>query len=232
MLDFGRFSWLSFDCYGTLIDWESGILKTLRALLAAHQKTAGDAEILALYAHLESAAERGVFRPYRQVLTEVVCGFGREFGFEPAEEKQASLAESLGDWRPFPDTVAALGRLKGRYRLAIISNVDDDLFAATARHLQVPLDAVITAQQAMSYKPSRRNFELALERMGVGPKKVLHVAQSLFHDVATARSLGMATVWVNRASRAMPGRGATPAATAQPDLEVPDLATLAQLAAS
>ena len=137
MLDFSQYEVISFDCYGTLIDWERGIFSALRPILAAHGKNIADAELLKLYSELEAEAEQGEFRPYREVLEAVVRGFGKRLGFEPTSAQARSLPESLADWRPFPDTVAALRSLKARYRLAIISNVDDDLFAATARRLEV-----------------------------------------------------------------------------------------------
>ena len=230
MLSFSRFRWLTFDCYGTLIDWESGILAALKPLLAAHEKSLSDDELLELYAELESKAESGEFLPYRRVLEEVVCGIGERLGFTPDEQEESTLAESLPHWPPFPDTVAALQRLATRYKLAVISNVDDDLFAQTARLLQVPFAEVITAQQAGSYKPSVSNFRLALQRLQANPDEVLHVAQSLYHDILPARVVGLATVWVNRRA-GRTGPGATPVATAQPDLEVPDLKSLAALAA-
>jgi 2-haloacid dehalogenase len=228
VLDFARFQVLTFDCYGTLIDWETGILSTLRPLVAAHGKTVSDFELLNLYSELESEAERGEFRTYREVLQSVVRGFGERLGFNPTEPEVRSLPDSLASWPPFPDTVAALRELKRRYRLAIMSNVDDDLFAPTARCLDVAFDEVITAQQAGAYKPSLKIFQLAQRRLGVDAAQWLHVGQSIYHDVIPAKSLGIATVWVNRPSP-RPGAGAAKAASGQPDLEVPDLKTLAQL---
>jgi 2-haloacid dehalogenase len=229
MLDFTRFQVLTFDCYGTLIDWETGIFGALRPILTAHRRTVTGAELLELYSELESQAEQGEFRPYREVLQSVVRGFGERLGFVPSESEVRSLPESLANWLPFPDTVVALRKLKSRYQLAITSNVDDDLFAATAPRLEVQFDHVITAQQARAYKPSLRVFELAQERIGVKPDQWLHVAQSVYHDVVPAKSLGIATVWVNRPSP-RPGAGAAKAASAQPDLEVSSLKALADLA--
>jgi 2-haloacid dehalogenase len=159
----------------------------------------------------------------------VVQGFGRRLGFVASEAERRALPESMANWQPFPDTVAALQRLKTRYSLNIISNVDDDLFAASARRLQVQFDQVTTAQQAHSYKPSSNNFLLALQKIGIPREEVLHVGQSIYHDVVPAQELGLATVWVNRRSPC-PGAGATKPAEAKPDLEVPDLKTLADLA--
>lgn len=228
MLNFAQFRLLSFDCYGTLIDWETGIFSALRPVLAAHGKTISDAELLRLYSELESDAERGDFRPYREVLQSVVRGLGQRLAFSPTDAEINALPDSLPHWSPFPDTVAALRKLKARYQLAVISNVDDNLFAHTARRLGVPIDYLITAQQARAYKPSLEMFRLAQQRTGVSPAQWLHVAQSIYHDVIPARSLGIATVWVNRPSP-RPGSGAAKAASAQPDLDVPDLKTLAQL---
>src|SRR5436305_1533896 len=131
MLDFTRFEILTFDCYGTLINWEAGLLPALHRILSAHGKNLEDATVLKLYGEFEHLAEQGDFHPYRQVLESVVRRFGASLGFTPTDEECASLPNSLAEWNPWPDTVEALRRLKSRYRLAIISNVDDDLFAAT-----------------------------------------------------------------------------------------------------
>jgi len=228
MLNFDQFRLLTFDCYGTLIDWEMGIFSALRPILAAHGKTISDYELLRLYSEFESEAEQGEFHPYRQVLESVVRRFGQGLGFTPTESQVRSLPDSLSNWLPFPDTVTALGKLKRRYQLAVISNVDDDLFASTAPRLGVRFDYVITAQQARAYKPSLQIFKLAQQRTGVIPSQWLHVGQSIYHDVIPAQSLGIKTVWVNRPSP-RPGAGAARSASARPDLEVPDLKSLAQL---
>ncbi|TMC52227.1 MAG: haloacid dehalogenase type II [Chloroflexi bacterium] len=229
MLNFEDFAVLTFDCYGTLIDWESGLWQALRPILANHQVSLSAERALELYGELESEAERGAYRAYRDVLRTVLEGIGARLGFAPTPLELAHFSESVKDWPAFPDSPAALVALKQKYRLAIISNIDDDLFAASAPRLQAPFDWVITAQQARSYKPALNNFRLALERIGLPREKILHVAQSLYHDIAPARSLGLATVWVNR-RHDKPGPGATPLAQARPDLEVPDLSTLAAFA--
>jgi 2-haloacid dehalogenase len=219
---------LTFDCYGTLIDWESGILRALRPIVAAHrQQVPSDDDLLGLYAAIEREVESGPYRTYREVLQQVVRNVGARLSFTPTSIEALLLAESVKDWLPFPDTVDALRRLASRYRLVILSNVDDDLFAATARRLQTKFADVITAQQARSYKPSLNNFRLAFQRIGVPAAQVLHVAESLYHDIAPARQLGLANVWVNRRA----GRKASASGTAAvtPDLEVPDLKTLADL---
>jgi 2-haloacid dehalogenase len=229
MLDFSRFRLLTFDCYGTLIDWETGIFGALRPILKTHGKSLSDASLLELYSELEAQAEQGDFRPYREVLQTVVRGFGERLGFQATEAEIHSLPESLPAWPAFSDTAASLRRLKTRFQLAIMSNVDDDLFARTAPKLGVSFDFVVTAQQARAYKPSLRVFELAQARTGISPDRWLHVGQSIFHDMLPAKSLGVATVWVNRASPRSEA-GAAKAAVGRPDLEVPDLKTLAEFA--
>jgi 2-haloacid dehalogenase len=228
---FSRFNAISFDCYGTLIDWEAGILPALRGVLGRHGKSLGDGPILELYGELEAEAESGAYQSYRKVLQEVVRGFGERLGFNPNPEDVLSLDESVPVWPAFPDTVTALRELKKRFRLAVISNIDDDLFQETRKILGVEFDAVVTAERAKSYKPSIHNFELALSALAVAPGNLLHVGQSIYHDVLPAQSLGISTVWVNRKS-ARPGVGAVRAAAGKPDLEVPDMATLARLAAT
>ena len=229
MLDFSRFEFLTFDCYGTLIDWENGILPVLRRILAGNGKTADDATLLRLYGDFEQRAEAGSYQCYRQVLASVIAQFGNEFGFAPTPEESASLAASLPAWKPWPDTVSALQLLKTRFRLAILSNIDDDLFASTRPQLGIDFDAVITAQQARAYKPSLKIFELALNGIETPAHRVLHVGQSIYHDVIPAQSLGLATVWVNRPS-ARPGVGAVKAADATPDVTVSSLEELADMA--
>jgi 2-haloacid dehalogenase len=230
-MDFSRFECLTFDCYGTLVDWESGILASLRPVLRAHGLYRSDDGILALYAELESAAERGAFKRYREVLREVMRGFGVRLGFQTTDQEIDSLPNSVATWPPFPDTVAALHKLKQRFRLAIVSNVDDELFAGSASRLKVPFDFVITAQQVGSYKPSLNNFNRALERIGLPRERVCHVAQSLYHDIAPARQLGLTTVWINR-RHGRSGSGATPNQpnAPRPDAEFPDLASFAAAA--
>ena len=228
MLDYSRFEILTFDCYGTLINWEAGMLPVLHRILIAHGKTLDDATLLKLYGDFEQQAE-AQYQPYRDVLGSVVREFGDEFGFIPTRAEVHSLAASLPTWKPWPDTVEALRRLKTRFRLAILSNVDDDLFAATRPQLGVEFDAVITAQQAQAYKPSMKIFELALSRINAPAHRVLHVGQSIFHDVVPAQALGLATVWVNRPS-ARPGVGAVKSASARPDLTVSSLEELAGMA--
>ncbi|MCU1302850.1 MAG: haloacid dehalogenase, type [Candidatus Sulfotelmatobacter sp.] len=230
MLDFSRFEILTFDCYGTLINWEQGILQSIHRILAAHGKDSDDATILQLYGDFEASAEQGVYRSYREVLQSVVGHFGEHFGFAPTNDEIRSLPESIPNWKPWPDTRDALRSLHERFRLAIISNVDDDLFARTQPQLGVKFDQIITAQQAKAYKPSLKIFHLALSRVGVPAHRILHIGQSIYHDVIPAKSLGLATVWVNRPSPRT-GVGAVKAAQGHPDLQVSGLAEIVSFAA-
>lgn len=229
MFDFTRYEILTFDCYGTLINWEAGLLPALQRILAGHQKEIDDAILLKLYGDFEQRAEEGNYQSYKEVLASVVRQFGDELGFTPTKEETHSLADSLPTWKPWPDTVAALRQLKERYRLAVLSNIDDNLFAATRPQLGVDFDEVITAQQARAYKPSLKIFELALSRINAPAHRVLHLGQSIYHDVVPAQALGLATVWVNRPS-ARPGVGAVKPANATPDLTVTSLEELAAAA--
>lgn len=229
MLDFSRFDTITFDCYGTLINWEDGILRCLRGILVAHDKDIDDATVLKFYGDFEARAEQGEYCCYRDVLSFVVSQFGEKFEFFPTDDELQSLPESLPTWKPWPDTVEALRELQKRFRLSIISNVDDDLFAATQPQLGVKFEEIATAQQAKAYKPSLKIFELALSRIGIPAHRVLHVGQSIYHDVLPAQSLGLATVWVNRRSKRT-GVGAVKAAEGEPDLEVSSLMELASAA--
>jgi 2-haloacid dehalogenase len=228
-MDFSHKRVLTFDCYGTLIDWESGILATVRPVLRAHNVEAADDHVLELFGELESAAQAGPYCRYAALLETVMDGLGQRLGFVATAADMAALANSVGDWPAFADSAEALAALKRHFKLAIISNIDDELFAASNRRLGVEFDWIITAQQARSYKPSLNNFRLAMARIGLPPEQWVHVAQSLYHDHVPAKSLGLDTVWINRRV-GKSGPGATPPASAQPDLEVPEMRTFAELA--
>lgn len=228
MIEFDNYEVLTFDCYGTLIDWESGILAAIRPILSVHNVNLSNEQILEIFAELETEQEKGEYLKYKEVLTRVVQNLGERLGFAPDSAELDFLANSLKNWQPFTDTVEALKELKKKFKLAVISNIDDDLFAFSANKLDVKFDWVITAEQVKSYKPSLNNFKLAIEIIGLPSEKILHVAQSIYHDIIPAQSLGLSTVWVNRRG-SKEGFGATPSASGQPDLEVPDLKTLVSM---
>jgi len=232
MLDFDRFSHISFDCYGTLIDWESGILAALVPLMARHGIEIDPRRLLEAYAFAEASAEQPdpesgrAHRSYRQVLASTTDALGNRLGFVPAEEERGLLADSLPDWPAFEDSVEALRRLGAGHELVVLSNTDRDLFAATQERLDTSFSAVITAQDLEVYKPSLRFFEMAEERLGVPRTRWLHVAQSCYHDIAPAKALGWTTVHIDR-RRGQEGTGATPARSAEPDLRCTSLLELA-----
>ena len=226
MLDFDRFEWISLDCYGTLVDWETGISTAVGEVLESHGVCRSRAEVLALFAEVEPRVQDSQdYLEYRSVLGRVMAAIGAELGLDCTESELGCLADTLPDWPVFPDVVDALNALKTRCRLAVISNVDDDLFAGTAEALGVEFKVVVTAQQVRSYKPSLRNFDTARARMAVGGDRWLHVAESLYHDIGPANQLGISSVWVNRANRG----GGTRITEAVPDLVVPNLAARARM---
>jgi 2-haloacid dehalogenase len=210
---------LTFDCYGTLIDWETGAIETLRPLLLKRQIALSDDEIVTSFQDIDAALCEQPYRPYRAVLADVVEEFGRRFGFSVGAADRELLAESVASWKPFPDTVDTLRALGGRYRMGIISNIDDDLIATTLKQLGVKFDLVVTAEQTRCYKPSSAIFEEALRRLAVEPRHIAHVAEGVT-EIPPAKQLGCATIWVRRH-----GRSAR-LITELPDLEVPNLKSL------
>jgi 2-haloacid dehalogenase len=231
-LDFGAFDALTFDCYGTLIDWEAGILAGLRTALLPHGVDAADDELLETYAKAEASLEAGPYLRYREILARGGEAIASSRGTTLTAGEAAAFGGSVADWPAFPDSHDALARLKTRFRLGVLTNCDDDLFAASNRRLGVDFDWVVTAQQVGSYKPDERNFAALLERLasdGVAPERILHVAQSLYHDHAPAQRLGLRSVWIDR-RHGRAGAGATPPADARPDASFVSMADFAAAA--
>ena len=227
------FKVLTFDCYGTLIDWEKGILAALAGWRRRAGLTAGDEDILAAFAAIESPvqAENPKMR-YPDVLAEVHRRLGVRFGTPASEDKAHAFGASIGDWPPFTDTPGALAYLKAHYRLVILSNVDRASFARSNARLGVAFDAVYTAEDIGSYKPDARNFEYLIAGVkrdfGLEKPRILHVAQSLFHDHVPAKAFGLATCWVDRRSeRAGSGATAPPPKNITPDFRFTTLGALA-----
>jgi 2-haloalkanoic acid dehalogenase type II len=206
------FEVLTFDCYGTLIDWESGITAALQPLLArAKPPLAGDA-VLQAFARHEAAQETetpGMI--YSDLLSVVHRRLAEQWGVQPDATEDARFGASVPDWPAFSDSASALAYLKRHYRLVILSNVDRVSFAGSNRRLGVEFDAIFTAQDIGSYKPDPANFRYLLARLaeqGAAPGEILHTAQSLFHDHVPAKRAGLATAWIDRRHE-HPGWGAT-----------------------
>jgi 2-haloalkanoic acid dehalogenase type II len=236
-MDLADYEALSFDCYGTLIDWEAGIAAVLTAW-ARENGLDQDAEaLLTAYADLEAATEAA--QPgarYPQVLAASFCTLGKQLDVPVTAEWAAELGNSVPDWPAFPDSAGALASLARQYKLIIVSNVHRAGFAASNERLGVSFDRIITAQDVGSYKPARAHFDAlqrAADELGVAPGRLLHVAQSLFHDHVPARSAGLPTVWINR-RHDRPGWGATPepAASVTPDWTFPSMQAFADAAAA
>jgi 2-haloacid dehalogenase len=228
-MGFASIRLITFDCYGTLIDWENGMLAALRPLFSRDGGKVGDAQILELYGEIEAELEAGPYLPYREILSKTAQEMGRRLNTKVSVDEARGFATSLTRWKPFIDTLPALQSLGRRFRLGIISNVDDDLFAETRKKLApAEFDFVVTAQQMQGYKPSLRNFEEAIRRSGLGKDQILHAGQSLYHDIAPANALGIRNVWVNRPS-IRPDSGAARPGTATPTYQVRTLAELSVL---
>jgi 2-haloacid dehalogenase len=229
MFDRRRIQALTFDCYGTLINWELGILKAIRPILSTYGKRPTDAELLRLYAQFEASEESPTDSddhvPYRTILENVMARIGDHFGLSLIDRELERLPNSIATWPAFPDTAASLQALQQHFTLCICSNIDDDLFADTQPKLGVQPTWVVTAQYCRSYKPRSRHFRVAMGLLELAPDQILHVAQSKYHDIAPAKRLGMRTAWINRAS-AVPDIGVAPPTDVVPDLHFPDLATL------
>jgi 2-haloalkanoic acid dehalogenase type II len=201
-LSFARnYDWLTFDCYGTLIDWEAGIHSAFKHALSDTGISAfEESRVFQLYEEEERRIEKeSPFRTYREVLSLAASRAARKLGIELPEGRSRVLVEQLPSWSPFPDTNPALEKLSSNHKLGILSNVDDDLLAGTLKHFTVPFNMVITAEKLRSYKPGTKHFEEARRVMGANASW-LHVAGSIYHDIDPASRLGIESVWVNRKS--------------------------------
>jgi 2-haloalkanoic acid dehalogenase type II len=214
-----RYDVLTFDCYGTLIDWERGLCDAFASAARAGGTVLDRTALLAAYHEIEPVIQAERYRSYRDVLALTARRLAERFQWRLSPGDERFLADSLPSWPPFADTNAALRRMAGAgYRLAILSNVDDDLLAGTRRHLDVDFEFVVTAQQVGAYKPAPAHWDAARKR--IGDARWLHVAQSYFHDIVPARRLGIASAWINRTRQ-------KPSGAERPDVE---LGTLAEAA--
>lgn len=223
---------LSFDCYGTLIDWEAGLAEQLGKIAPEID----DEARLTTYSEIEERLEREhPTTPYAGIVTAAAHEFGNATNHEVPEALAVEIGGSVGSWPAFPDSAEALASLQRTHKLIILSNVDRASFRGSNDQLGVTFDAILTAEDIGSYKPNPRNFEALLakiEEMGIPREKHLHVAQSLFHDHVPAKEIGLPTVWINR-RHDRPGFGATPeAAPVTPDWAFPTMAEFAAAVAS
>ncbi len=219
---------VSFDCYGTLIDWETGLLNALTSWLNAHGIHVDDETLLEQYATFEAEAEKGPYRRYREILIDIMHRFAAQYRISLSPREQTLLVHSLVTWQPFPDVNPVLTDLKQYFKLAIISNIDRDLFEATSQHFTVAFDIIITAEDVHAYKPARMPFQHLLDSYRYSPDSVIHVAQSLYHDIGPAKTVGLTTIWLNRSGKRK-GFGATLPAQETPDIVIHDLYELQKI---
>ena len=220
--DFERFTALSFDCYGTLIDWETGIANELDPWALRHGITADRDQLLQAFAASETVVQqRSPGLLYPAVLAETLGHLDEHFGVSSTTEEAEAFGSSVARWPAFPDSAAALARLSERFRLIILSNIDRASFASSASKLGVEFDLIVTAQDVGAYKPSAVSFPAmfeALRSIAVDRSELLHVAQSLYHDHVPAQAAGLPTVWIDRRhDRAGHGATPAPASAVQPD---------------
>ena len=213
---------MSFDCYGTIIDWEEGIWNTISKILKRRGMQEEREYILSLYAQIEARAEKE-YKPYKEILKDVMEEIGRIIGIMLDEEEKYALVKSIPHWQAFPDTKDALIKIKENFRIAIISNVDNDIMKECVKNIGVDFDYIITAEMARAYKPDLKVFEYAQEFMKVDKEYWLHVAQSVYHDIIPAKKFGLRAIWLKRR-----GFGATPPANAKADFEFSSLEELAK----
>lgn len=223
---------LTFDCYGTLINWEQGILDFFQPILQRRGQGKKVNEILETFAKFEHLRQRR--QPtliYPEILEAVYSDMFEHWGIQTDDSEALAFGQTIKDWPPFPDSSESLRRLKQKYRLVILSNVDNHNFSFTNAKLGVPFDAIFTAEDIGSYKPDPRNFEYMIRRLTdsrISKDEILHVAQSRFHDIEPAENAGLKTVWVDRGQN-QGGSGATPATSFIVRTKVANMAELTDL---
>ena len=235
-MDIRQKTTLTFDCYGTLIDWETGIWDGFQKLLCANNSSIRRGDCLAAFAEIESRIQADFPKKrYPDVLQLTHNRFAERFGLTTTEEMDRRFGNYVPFWPAFPDSADSLRKLKNRFHLVILSNVDQASFAGSQDRLGVLFDAVFTAEDIGSYKPDINNFDHMLKHLDRDKSSVLHVAQSLFHDIQPARQAGLDTVWIDRQGLADGGSwGATAklAERPQPDMRVATLQEFADYACS
>ena len=216
---------LSFDCYGTLVDWETAIIQYLQPVLISHDVHVFDGTILEFYSEWEPLEqERG--GTYRDVLGRVMTRYGARLGFTPTEDESEGFINAIATANPFNDTVKALSKLAEHFKLAIISNTDTDLIKLTLQSIPTEFSAVLTAQELGAYKPNLEMMRNAFDQISQRGKRILHVAQSRYHDIVPASKLGLNTVWIKRSSE---HASAVQGVDAKPVWEFENLAAFAEV---
>ena len=224
-IDPAKAALITFDCYGTLVDWESGILRACAVMADGAIADADRARVLGAYASIEREIEAGPYAGYREVLKQVGERMCAEFGWSG---DSSAIAESIGEWAAFDETPACLRALQEHFKVGVLSNIDDELFALTAPKLGIELDLLVTAERVKSYKPGEAHFREALRAMGIQPSWMVHCAESRFHDIEPASRLGIPNVWVDRALGSSAASGG-PSGGAEPGAVVHSLRELVEL---
>jgi len=235
MSDFDRFGAMSFDCYGTLIDWETGIANALRPWAIRNGVDLDDQALIAAHGRYETHVQDEMPDAlYPLILGETMRRVGVELGAPVTEADVEAYGNSVKDWPAFPDTAAALQRLATKFKLIIVSNIDRASFAASNPRLGVRFDAIVTAEDVGSYKPQRGHFDQLfreLDRLGVARERLVHVAESLFHDHQPAAALGLPSVWIHRRhDKGGSGATATPSGDVSPTWRFTSMAEFADAA--
>jgi 2-haloacid dehalogenase len=235
MSDFDRFEAMSFDCYGTLIDWETGIANALRPWATRNGLDLDDQALIAAHGRYETHVQDDMPSAlYPVILGETLRRVGSELGANVTDDDAATYGDSVKDWPAFPDTAAALSRLSTRFKLIILSNIDRASFAASNPRLGMTFDAIVTAEDVGSYKPKRGHFDRLfeeIERLGVARDQLVHVAESIFHDHEPAAALGLPSVWIHRRhDKGGTGATATPSGDVSPTWRFTSMAEFAEAA--
>ncbi len=228
------FAALTFDCYGTLIDWEAGLSEALDTWAKGRGITADTADLLATFGTFEAKHQTATPEAlYPEILAAALRDIGAQFGAEPTAAEQIAFGRSVQDWPAFEDSAEALAYLKRHYKLVIVSNIDRESFRLSNAKLEVEFDHIITAQDVGSYKPAPGHFERMLSdlaEMDIGKDRILHTAQGLFHDHVPAKQIGLTTMWINRQAKSEGWRAApTQNASVKPDFEVPSMAAMVEM---
>lgn len=195
---------ISFDCYGTLIDWKNGVIRALAPLMDDYHLSIWEEDLFALFSEADRHFTSGKYITYREILTHTMKWIANKLGINLYGNETDTLISSVPNWEPFPDVLKALWYLKQKHPLVILSNIDDDLFSFTREKIGVVFDEVITSYQIRSYKPAPGHFREALERLDIKKSEMLHIAQSIYHDIDPCLEMGIPCIWINRYGETVP----------------------------